>query len=102
LSTIDCSQYLSPAFRSGTGVDGGTADYTDRYTFDDDASDLVMEVVGYVNGDHSPQNHDIMKASALAWCLDRIEDLASHREQVWIKVSKPFSRFHTLHNPYIA
>ena len=53
------------------GVDGGTADYTDRYTFDDDASDLVMEAVGYVNGDHSPQNHDIMKASALAWCLDR-------------------------------
>jgi hypothetical protein len=58
------------------GVDGGTADYTDRYTFNDDSGDLVMEAVGYVNGDHSPQNHDIMKASALAWCL-------IHKNAVW-------------------
>jgi hypothetical protein len=32
--------------------------------------------------------------------ISHIEDLASHREQVWIKVSKLFSRFRTLHNPY--
>jgi hypothetical protein len=31
--------------------------------------------------------------------ISHIEDLASHREQVWIKVSKLFSRFRTLHKP---
>ncbi|KAJ6601475.1 hypothetical protein B0H10DRAFT_2167437 [Mycena sp. CBHHK59/15] len=32
---------------------------------------IVMEAVGYTVGDSTPQNYDEMKASALAWCLDK-------------------------------
>ncbi|KAJ6567508.1 hypothetical protein B0H10DRAFT_2168958 [Mycena sp. CBHHK59/15] len=33
--------------------------------------DIVMEAVGYIVGDSTPQDYDKMKASALAWCLDK-------------------------------
>lgn len=67
---------ISEAIRSGT------SDYTDRYSdlnptpTDVDASgsesysqsELLMESVGYTDGDHTPQNYLVMKAKALAWC----------------------------------
>jgi hypothetical protein len=54
-------------------VEGGMADYTDKneYVNSKDNSDVVMEAVSYTTGDRSPQNYQIMKASALAWCLSR-------------------------------
>ena len=54
-------------------VEGANADYTDRneYTCSGDNEDVVMEAVGYAAGDRTPQNYNIMKASALAWCLSR-------------------------------
>jgi hypothetical protein len=53
------------------GVEGGTADYMDQFISGEaEGNDVVMEAVGYVNGDHLPQNLSIMKASVLAWCLD--------------------------------
>jgi hypothetical protein len=51
--------------------DGGTSDYTGWHQ--DEAlsiEELAMEAVRYVNGDWSSQSHNIVKATALAWCLD--------------------------------
>jgi hypothetical protein len=53
------------------GIDGGTVDFTEcTVPDDDDGGNMVMEAVGYVNGDRSPHNPSIMNTSALAWCLD--------------------------------
>ncbi|EGO30262.1 hypothetical protein SERLADRAFT_412311 [Serpula lacrymans var. lacrymans S7.9] len=52
------------------------ADYTDReenlveHNTEEDNSDFVLEAVGYTNGDHSPASYRLMKATALAHCLD--------------------------------
>ena len=43
-----------------------------------DSHDLLVESVGYTEGDHSPANLYVMKASALAWCLG-----CNHFMQVW-------------------
>ncbi|KAJ7118471.1 hypothetical protein C8R43DRAFT_901487, partial [Mycena crocata] len=34
-------------------------------------TDVVMEAVGYTIGERTPLDYDRMKASALAWCLDK-------------------------------
>lgn len=53
-----------------------TSGYARRGTTHDDESevppgDLVMVAVGYTTGDRSPEAYQTMKASALAWFLDR-------------------------------
>lgn len=47
--------------------------YTDRNDIQEDDGnfdELLMEYVGYTEGDRTPQNYRQMKAVALAWCLD--------------------------------
>ncbi|KAJ7603334.1 hypothetical protein DFH06DRAFT_1022336, partial [Mycena polygramma] len=56
-----------------------TSSYTSRSdrTGDDDPEDdnepgkIVMEAVGYAAGERTPESYSVMKATALAWCLDR-------------------------------
>ncbi|KAJ7837629.1 hypothetical protein B0H13DRAFT_1651486 [Mycena leptocephala] len=38
--------------------------------FEDDPDGIVMEAVGYTADERTPQAYTVMKASALAWCLD--------------------------------
>ncbi|KAJ7612826.1 hypothetical protein DFH06DRAFT_1274602 [Mycena polygramma] len=55
-----------------------TSSYTSRSdrTGDDDPEDdnelgkIVMEAVGYAAGERTPESYSVMKATALAWCLD--------------------------------
>jgi hypothetical protein len=63
----------------GGSVERAETDYTGRGQAmgSQDDGDLVMEATGYVSGDRSPQNYKVMKASALAWCLDRKRFLKS-------------------------
>ncbi|KAJ7131639.1 hypothetical protein C8R43DRAFT_895803, partial [Mycena crocata] len=37
----------------------------------DNEANLIMEAIGYTAGDRTPQDYHAMKASALAWCLDK-------------------------------
>jgi hypothetical protein len=59
------------------GLSAACADYTDRNIADDSETGspneegLVMEAVGYTDGDRSPQSYEKMKAKALAWCLEK-------------------------------
>ncbi|KAG8964161.1 hypothetical protein FRC00_003609, partial [Tulasnella sp. 408] len=57
---------LDEAVRSSTG------DYTDRYetlgSTPEDLDEILMEPVGYTDGDHTPQNYTDMKVKALSWC----------------------------------
>jgi Helitron helicase-like domain at N-terminus/PIF1-like helicase len=66
-------------------------DYTGRTdSIDQEDGDLVMEAVGYVTGDRSPQNYRIMKAGALAWCLDRKRFLKSCTGSDFVHDQDPF------------
>ncbi|KIO26436.1 hypothetical protein M407DRAFT_41811, partial [Tulasnella calospora MUT 4182] len=53
-------------------VRSSTCDYTDRYetlgSAPDDPDEILMEPVGYTDGDHTPQNYTDMKVKALSWC----------------------------------
>jgi hypothetical protein len=49
-------------------VDVREGERADGFT---DTQDLLLESVGYTEGDHSPTNLRLMKASAPAWSLDR-------------------------------
>lgn len=58
------------------GASSSTSGYSDRGGNDagpDDLSEkhVVMEAVGYTVGDRTPKDYETMKATALAWCLDR-------------------------------
>jgi hypothetical protein len=48
---------------------GGYAEH-DTVFEDGEGEDIAMEAVGYTTGDYSPCNYCVMKATALAWCLD--------------------------------
>ncbi|KAH7908086.1 hypothetical protein BJ138DRAFT_983955, partial [Hygrophoropsis aurantiaca] len=50
-----------------------SADYTDRgeNLQRGEGDPFLLESVGYTDGDHSPVNYRLMKATALARCLDR-------------------------------
>ncbi|KAG8942843.1 hypothetical protein FRC04_003474 [Tulasnella sp. 424] len=53
-------------------VRSSTSDYTDRYqsldNLPDESDELLMEPIGYTDGDHTPQNYTDMKVKALSWC----------------------------------
>lgn len=52
-------------------VRSSTSDYTDRYAFlgnTEGSDEILMEPVGYTDGDHTPQNYTDMKVKALSWC----------------------------------
>lgn len=70
LKSVELAHLPSEA-EGGSG--SGNADYTDRSAPDDSdqPTDVVMDVVGYTEGDRTPQNYRHMKAVALAWCTDR-------------------------------
>ncbi|KIJ58690.1 hypothetical protein HYDPIDRAFT_33933 [Hydnomerulius pinastri MD-312] len=61
---------------SGTPDADATAGYTDRNISADDREDegdpedMLIEAIGYTEGDHTPENFKLMKATALARCLD--------------------------------
>lgn len=63
--------YLTEA--ESKAAEYGTSGYTDRDEVSDVEADseLLMDAVGYAAGDHTPQNYLAMKASAVAWCLDK-------------------------------
>jgi len=47
-------------------------DFNDRYATElQTDSELVVESVGYAAGDNTTENHQTMKARAIAHCLDR-------------------------------
>ncbi|KAJ7881843.1 hypothetical protein B0H13DRAFT_2235520 [Mycena leptocephala] len=54
-------------------VDAATSGYAWRGERKDDDEDgtIVMEAVGYTAGERTPEAYSTMKATALAWCLDR-------------------------------
>jgi hypothetical protein len=61
------------------GPGGGYAE-RDMVFEDGEGDDVVMEAVGYTTGDYSPRNYHIMKATALAWCLDGLNQLIVPRD----------------------
>ena len=51
-----------------TRVDDGYVEREDAFVSSSD--EMLMEAVGYTDGDYTPKNFRSMKANALSWCLD--------------------------------
>lgn len=70
LRAVDIA-HLPVNISSTVGHDTATG-YTDRNDVEEleGVDELLMEYVGYTEGDRTPQNYRQMKAVALAWCLD--------------------------------
>jgi hypothetical protein len=69
-STVDLCQLVNNGSTQGSAIN--TGGYADREVVfaDGEGQQIAMEAMGYTTGDYSPRNYRIMKATALAWCLD--------------------------------